>query len=345
MEEKNCYQTAFAKLTLPETARRRVLNLPAEVEPASIGHRRYVPLRTAAVIAAVLFLMTVGGVALIGNPGIQGWFSQHWQAVFHRSMSQEQMQVIDSMTQVIGQSQTVDGVTVTVDSAAVGDDHFYLLLRVEGGSFSSRHSYGFENVTMSITPDPAAGGGIGSYGFEYHGIDDHGAILLLMEQNGVNAQGFSANRDPLSVKLTLTDLLQDDHTDRERVLTQGSWSFAFELDRSDLPVPLELEDTELELWSEKEERMIRLEVKDIQLTSSGARLSFRYEEESIDDLRLAVLLEDGTEVGYQSAVGTVMEDGVTVLTSVQWEFPVDLNAVTALKIESVLIPVTDWGEQ
>ena len=81
--------------------------------------------RLSAVGAAAVLLLFLLGCAVVGTvygQSIQSWFAHYWQAVNHREMSQGQAALIDHLTQDINQSQTVDGVTVTVDSATVGDD-------------------------------------------------------------------------------------------------------------------------------------------------------------------------------------------------------------------------------
>lgn len=65
-----------------------------------------------------------------------------------------QVAVMDHLSQEIGLSQTVGGVQVTVDSATVGDDTFFVLLRLEGLNFSNSASYGFDEISMTVQPDP-----------------------------------------------------------------------------------------------------------------------------------------------------------------------------------------------
>ena len=95
----------------------------------------------AALIAAVLamFLMGAGVAAIIYGDSIQNWFSHYWEIITGQQMSDEQATTIDHLSQEIGLSQTVGDVTVTVDSATVGYDNFFLLLRVNGIEFSSKY--------------------------------------------------------------------------------------------------------------------------------------------------------------------------------------------------------------
>ena len=113
----------------------------------------------AALIAAVLALLLMGAgisAAILYGDSIKSWFVYHWNEITGQSMDQGQIAVIDHLSQEIGVSQTVGNVTVTVDSAAVGDDNFYLLLKVEGIQASDDHSYDFLQWTVEAAPDPLA---------------------------------------------------------------------------------------------------------------------------------------------------------------------------------------------
>ena len=109
-----------------------------------------------ALIAAILclFLMGAGVVAVIYGDSIQNWFGHYFELVTGQNMSEGQTALIDHLSQDISQSKTVGETTVTVDSVTVGDDSFYLLLRVEGVELSNRHSYSFDGVTLEVSPDP-----------------------------------------------------------------------------------------------------------------------------------------------------------------------------------------------
>ena len=91
--------------------------------------RRRWPVALIAVILC-LFLMGAGVVAVIYGDRIQNLFGHYFELVTGQDMSEGQTALIDHLSQDISQSKTVGETTVTVDSVTVGDDRFYLLLRV-----------------------------------------------------------------------------------------------------------------------------------------------------------------------------------------------------------------------
>lgn len=209
--------------------------------------RRFLPFRrlAAALAAAILALCLLGAGAAAGLYGdsIQDWFAHCWQAITGQPMSQGQAAVIDHLSQQIGVSRTDGEVTVTVDSATVGDDTFFLLLKVEGLYFSSRHSYNFCMGRLETDPDPLASGAFVGWGSDYLGVDREGAALLLIKYEYLDADGFAGDTSPLQVRLHLQNLARDPHTDREKVIAPGEWDFSFSIDRSQPPQAVSLPDT------------------------------------------------------------------------------------------------------
>lgn len=207
------------------------------------GRRRITAALTAAIVA--LFLLGCAVVAAVYGDSIQNWFGHQWKAITGQPMSDGQTAVIEHLSQEIGASQTVGDVTVTVDSATVGDGTFYLLLRVEGLQLSDKYNYAFDEIMMEIAPDPLVdGGGLGGYGFQYQGIDGNGAALMLMDYNYAGMDGYVEDIRPLEVDLTLKNLVRNANTHKEKALAEGEWNYTFILDRTQLPEAISLPDTE-----------------------------------------------------------------------------------------------------
>lgn len=309
-------------------------------EAASPRLRRRWP---AALIAAIvaLLLMGAGVAAIIYGDSIQSWFSHYWEAVTGQRMTEGQTAVIDHLSQEIGIRQTVGDVTVTVDSATVGDDNFFLLLRVDGLKFSGRHGYGFSNVDMAVKPDPLEGiGGIGGYGFQYHGLDGDGAVLLLMDYAYASRIGYKQDLSPIDVTLTLENLTRSPHTDKKKTLVEGQWSFHFSLDRSDLPEAVHLPDTEVMAMDLDKEKSVPVAIKNIELTSTGLRFQYDRGEESLDvGRRISVILNNGATIRDGGGVGTPSEGGRTWHHSHHWPVPVNLDEVSAIRIGGTEIAV------
>ena len=337
MDERKVYERAFSGVAAPARLREQIMGMgEGQTRPPHFVRR------LSAVGAAAVLLLFLLGCAVVGTvygQSIQSWFAHYWQAVNHREMSQGQAALIDHLTQDIHQSQTVDGVTVTVDSAAVGDDTFFLLLRVEGMDFSRRWSYRFEETAMEVSPDPLEGEeGLGGYGFQYHGLDGDGSALMLMDMGYASAQGYQEDTSPLEVTLTLTDLVESGGS-REEVLAQGTWSFAFTLDRSQIPDPVTLPDTVVPLDGRGGEGVDWAEVTDLQVTSTGFRFRYWPSSAPMDEFRITLILEDGTEVRDGGAFGTGMEDGESMYHAGRWLIPVNLEEARALRIGDTEIPI------
>lgn len=232
-----------------------------------------------ALIAAILclFLMGAGVVAIIYGDSIQNWFGHYWELVTGQPMSDNQTALIDHLSQDINLSDTVGDVTVTVDSATVGDDSFYILLRVEGVELSKKHSYGFEATHMEVTPDPLRDtGGIAGYGVQFHGLDGDGAALLLIDFDYTLDSGYTEDMRPLSINLSLTNFAQNALADRKKLLTEGEWSFSFEVERNK-PEVVMLKDAEvmaIDLTQRDEYTEVPVLLTNIELTNTGVRFLY-----------------------------------------------------------------------
>lgn len=331
--ELNEYRAAMDGVKLSES--RRAAILAAEVPQKRARRRPRWPVLLAAALAAAL--LTVGAVAIGGGQDIGGWFADYWERVNGAPMNEGQSAVIDHLKQHIGQSRTVDGVTVTVDSAAVGDDNFMLLVKAEGVKFNRRFSAGFGDLDMEISPDPVGeGGGMGGWGFQFQGLDEHGAALFLLDQSSAGHRGFAASAEPLTVRLTLTDLTQGPGKG-EKTLAEGVWEFEFELDRS---TPLEvlcIDEAEV-VTRDHENRKRTLTATMIEVTSMGVRFHIPVEDYGVE-LRPAIVLKNGTEVYHSGGVGTPLEDETAMFYSYRWDVPVDLSQAVALKLGENSIPI------
>lgn len=158
--------------------------------------RRRWPVALIAVILC-LFLMGAGVVAVIYGDRIQNLFGHYFELMTGQNMSEGQNALIDHLSQDISQSKTVGETTVTVDPVTVGDDIFYLLLRVEGVELSNRPSYSFDGRTLEVYPDPLERvDGIGSHGIQYQGMDGDGVALLLMDYSYATQEGFELDTTP-----------------------------------------------------------------------------------------------------------------------------------------------------
>ena len=304
-----------------------------------ISFHRRLPITLVAVLLALL-LMGVGVVAVVYGDNIQTWFGHYFGIVTGQEMSAAQMVLLDHLSQEISQSQTVDGTTVTVDSVTVGDDNFYLLLRVEGGKFSERHQYHFDTFALEVSPEPTEDiGGLGRGGNpRFYGLDEDGVALMLLEFSYATKVGFVPDTTPLDAHLVLEDLICE--SPEEKLIAEGVWEFKFIIDRSNPPESISLSDTEVVMMDRHVAENVLFHLKKIELTNTGIRFQYDHNEGFPDvEKGLAVLLENGASIGYSGGATALMQDDTTVNCSYQWQIPVNLDEVKAVRIGNVDIPV------
>lgn len=309
---------------------------------ASPHLRRRLPAALLAAITALL-LMGCGVVAIMYGDSIQSWFSHYWEAITGQRITESQAAVIDHLSQEIGLSQTVGDVTVTVDSAAVGDDNFFLLLRAEGLKFSARYDYGFSSIDMAVEPDPLEeGGGMGGFSFQWLGLDGDGASLFRIEYSYASASrtGYDQDLSPIDITLTLETLVRSPNVDREKTLAEGQWSFHFSLDRSDLPETVHLPDTEVMAMDLDKQELVPVTLKNIELTNTGLRFQYDRGEGTLTiEPPIMVMLNNGSAIRDGSGAATPTEDGSTWNCSHHWLVPVDLDEVSAIRIGGTEIAI------
>ena len=330
------YREAMGQLCLPEDRRAAISAIPRR---EAAGRRRgRSRLRLAAVVLAAVLLLSIGGVALAGQPGIQAWFTRSWESISGAPMEGEQSQLLQALTQPIGVSDTVDGVTVTADSAVVGDDSFWLLLTVSGLELSPRYGYTFGSDSLTVTPDPhETGGGIFGWGLESHGVNADGEAELLLQYSYQQETGPNTPwTEDLTVTLRLRDLIRGRSTGADATVATGTWELNFTLRSGDVAT-VSLPDTWVEC-TDGQEGTQRLLLRDITLTATGIRFSSRGGEFH-GAMEPTLLLADGTEVGYGDGSGTPREDGLGMYHSFHWQVPVDLTQVSAVRICDTVIPV------
>lgn len=298
-----------------------------------ISLRRRVPI---SLVAALLALLLTGAcaVAVIYGDSIQNWFGHYFGLVTGREMSEGQKALLDHLSQDISQSKTVDETTVTVDSVTMGDDNFYLLLRVEGVAFSKRQHYNFDEVKFEVSPDPMDGvGGLGSYGVQFHGLDGDGTALFLMDFSYATGEAFALNTTPLEVHLVLEDLMRGVQSEKQKTVTEGVWEFSFTIHRSQPPEAIALPDTEVMLMNLHTREEMSALFTDIKLTNTGLRFRYDYGKGTLAIVsQLEVVLENGATIGDSGGSGVPMEDGTTLNCSYQWRVPINLDEVKAVRI-------------
>ena len=167
--------------------------------------RRISIVLVAAIMA--LFLLGAGVVAVVYGESIQSWFAYEWQRMTGQTMSENHSAIIDHLSQDIAQSQTVNGVTVTLDSATVGENVLFLLVRVEAPELTDSRNCSFEHFDLEFSSDTlAVAEKIGGHSWSTEGVDQDGNPLLMIDQDYTARNGYENDISQLDVTLTLTDL-------------------------------------------------------------------------------------------------------------------------------------------
>ncbi|MCD7823420.1 MAG: hypothetical protein LUG86_05315 [Oscillospiraceae bacterium] len=285
---------------------------------------RKLPIVLVAVMAVVL-LMGAGFVA--ASDSIDGWFKTRWEEVTGEEMSDEHYETIASLSQYIGLSETSDGVTVSVDSAAVGDDVVYVLITAEcdSGKFTTvgTSSFGIWEVDVNSN---RKGGGMGRIA-----VDESGKAYYL---DKINIMSFD-NDEPLDVSIHLGNLnaLIYSNEDGSPVWYSGDgeWSFEFTLERTETN---SIDLTDKLPWTG---------VTKLTVTEFGVIATYDNASDDVprviryNHMKVYAVMEDGTE--YQ--VNSASSSGSTGIVDYYcfWEVPVDLDEVVAIRIGEEIIEI------
>ncbi len=308
-----------------------------------------IPLRhrwSVVLIAALLALLLMGAsaVALLHVDSVQSWLSYCWKYATGEPLSDQHAALIDHLSQEIGLQETVDGVTVTVDSAMVGEKNIYILLRVEGVEISPKHHYSFEEEQVFLKDAAEQGASGAGYSCDHIGMDRNGAALMLVRYSYSTRGPAPETKPPLQITLTLNNFAQDLHASRYQRLAEGEWRFVLLLNRGESEVR-NLPDTQvmgIDYSKKQWNKETSILLTNVVLTNTD--LSFQYDWRGGDvvmDVRLqqiCVMLENGQEISAGSGGGTSLDSGERHVTYTWW-IPVVLEKVVAVRIGDVVIPV------
>lgn len=145
--------------------------------------RRRFP-KTGLIAAVILVLLAGSAIASVGVPGtLRGWFAREWEESTGAPMTEEQLALVDDLTQPVGVSDTQNSVTVTVDSITVGNSTMWLLLKISG-DYPAEETlrYHFRGIDMALEPDPDQVETPGGYGFDfpYAAVAEDGVLTMLV---------------------------------------------------------------------------------------------------------------------------------------------------------------------
>jgi len=311
------------------------------------NRRRFLIVLIAAILA--LFLMGAGLMASKYGDSIQSWFTYCWKEITGQDMSDPHASVIDRLSQRIDLSETVEGVTVTVDSATVGEGSIVILLRVEGLAFSKKHEYGFDEAQIKLAPETAEDilGLFCAYSYNFLGLDADGAALFLIYFDYSVKDEPQTEKPPYKVTLSMTNFSQDPKTDNRMLLAEGEWHFTFSIDRNRIDIR-RLPDTQvMGLYYSEDNKAIQTPIvlTNMKISNTGLAFQFyRYDSQGralhldTSALNLWIVLNSGQEIGARGGSENILTDGISY-HNYTWKFPANLDEVIGVKIGDTVIPI------
>ena len=195
---------------------------------------------TILIAAGLLLALTVTALAYFG---IGEWFKSFFAERSGSGLSSGQQQYIDEKTVGIGQSVTVDGYTVTVNSAICDAQTLYLTIHIEGPEGvkidldSEEGNLFFGEVTCKSTGTYTQTGHLSSMGRTWFPLEDgdgseNTATLIMREQYVMSADSNRVYTDGEIWRLELAQLQtmkNAPYYDEVTTLIEGGWSFEFPL--------------------------------------------------------------------------------------------------------------------
>lgn len=323
-----------------------ILSKEADRTPKKFRGRRLTTVLIAAVIASTMVLTAFASSD--GSLWFRNFFSQNTQ----QPLSGSQNAYIGSHTVQVTQSQTVNGYTITLESAISDGNRTFIQCKLtapEGTVLDADH-YGDLHDTVFVYQDPGNSVGISSYGWENLDDDpsDNTAILLFQHElsySGSEISSFTEHPCQLLIyglQGTYYEGEGMDMTIRKEPLTEGFWSF-------DIQFP-EDSDREIELVSgyvecpcevrtgmiqtEENTLMPILEPTYVQVTSFALRslsADFHYtytEQDSVnaDFEPFFLVMNDGTEIQMQQGAGAPNYNGY------KFDTPIILDEVSHIRL-------------
>ena len=305
------------------------------------GRGAYRPVLIAAVVAVLLLLAGCGYAVLSGTAWFQAYFARQQE----QPLTQGQMELIANSTKEIGGSVTVNGYTVTLESAIAEPKTAYIKLRITGEkpfsgksvSLQPRKVPGEDRLERAFFPKGASPTDASPFGTSTWVFDDpvgkEVSVLIRMNQRtSPDAVSFEAG---VPYILHLTDLTQWDGGGGT-ILAEGPWDFEIVFDH--------LNDGQLELTSQPvtvSANGVSLTLTSFKLGTMGAEAAFQPVDPS--DMRTMgvlalsqVVLKDGSTVALRPTSFDPGGHGSLGLVS-----PIDLKDVSYVELRDgtqLLVP-------
>ena len=301
---------------------------------------------TAVLAVAAAMLLTTAALAAAFNLSevLTDWFGQKWEEQSGEPIKEEQLELLNRLTQPIGIHDTQNGVTIIADSATVGDNTLWVLLVVDGldgplpeQGEDGRHLYhngGQEDCTIVPSSDKrsyrSAGGAFGIYSAR---VTDDGRLCLIYRCSEMLKDSDSF-QDGCAVTLKIDEIMFG-----RTLLAEGPWKLEFSLEPvTDMPV-LKLDQAQFpaQYLANGIEKEVLLDVEDVQVSSTDISFT-RKADNIIYEMPISLLLRDGTEAFCGTMSGGYLK-GNRWVESRDLPVPVDLTQVKSLRVGDTEFPL------
>ena len=265
------------------------------------------PFLVAAIITMMLLLMGCAYIVL----SEADWFKSFFSDRMGQNLSENQAIYIDANTQKLGQSVTVDGYTLTVESAIADSRNAYIKLVLQGPPWKALDAdiYWFEprkeingggyEETFTKIDGPGEGYGAGTWqGIDDGNPNDNSFTIMYALSQTINAE-LPSFEEGVTYRLHITDLegyYEDDNC--SVLLTEnGVWDFDIVFDS--------INDNSVELITtpiatKYNEFAVEVTSFELQTMSAHATYTGRNDEKGIMCfIDSAVVLKDGTRVEFR----------------------------------------------
>ena len=194
-----------------------------------IPFRRRIVMAVAAVIAVVVLM---GAAAVVTHwESAKDWVAWRWQQMTDSSLSKEQITAVENYYFDVGVSQTVNGVTITVDSAVIYDREIEVLLKVDGVEEKEGEDFKFGSMFTEVNSVPEGNTTFGN------GSDIGGCAIPI--SIGFDDMG---DTNAVDVSVQIIDII--DMGFRRRTVVEGEWNLEFTLEKSAF-TKIKLPDTDI----------------------------------------------------------------------------------------------------
>lgn len=349
--DNNIYKETFGAVTLSEERRREILQIPqggAESTKGTnstnsgkagvFGRKRF---STAMVCVLVLVLVTGTAAAVSSAGSLSDWFEREWRSSNGKEMSVEQMGVIGSLTTPLDISDTVEGVTATLDSIAYSDGNFWMLINVSGMAFDTKESNAFKEFTLKACSESGVDFS-GGWSVTSQSTDDGETLQVLIDGSLDSHLIKECAGEKINFEMILGDLTENAfHKEKSRILQAGEWKFEFEITQETTGRTLTADTCEI-ITKESGGQKVNCTVSELELNSVNISYHIKPGEgctdEHVHQESPRILLKSGYEVGISGGSGSQMADGCWGM-EYQLSMPIDVDDVRAVKIGETEIPV------